>query len=137
MPDRAPSLESAQTLLRQFTCRELDATLPDLDLPKDAVQQALLTVTQHSDNQIFGICADSVEQAQAALSSYLRAIGEDVPEIPARSGTVYVKYNPATRRCYSDAYTGDHRGVLVSCQSAFDDGVNETFGHLPLDLFRE
>ncbi|MDP5017066.1 MAG: DUF1824 family protein, partial [Dolichospermum sp.] len=28
-----------------------------------------------------------------------------------------------------------HRGVLVSCQSYQEGGVNEMYGHLPLDLF--
>ncbi|HEY9658957.1 MAG TPA: DUF1824 family protein [Allocoleopsis sp.] len=45
-----------------------------------------------------------------------------------------MKFNPNASSCYADSYTGEHRGVLVSCQSA-DDGINEMYGHLPLDLF--
>jgi hypothetical protein len=37
--------------------------------------------------------------------------------------------------CYLDSYAGHHRGVLVSCQSYQEGGVNEMYGHLPLDLF--
>ncbi|NES92001.1 DUF1824 family protein, partial [Okeania sp. SIO2B9] len=34
-----------------------------------------------------------------------------------------------------ESYIGEYRGVLVSCQSAEDTGINGTYGHLPLDLF--
>jgi len=37
--------------------------------------------------------------------------------------------------CYMKPYEGLHRVVLVACQSTYDGDVNETFGHLPLDLF--
>ncbi len=35
---------------------------------------------------------------------------------------------------YLDQYTGEYRGVLVSCQSE-DDLIAGTYGHFPLDLF--
>jgi hypothetical protein len=126
-------LQAAQALLRQFLCVN-PQPLPALD----QVRQALQQVGQHSDYQIFGVCADDWEQAAIALISYLRALGyEDHPEITPREGAVYIKYNPKQQRCHIDSYTGRHRGVLVSCQSAYDGDVNETFGHLPLDLFLE
>jgi len=129
-----PTRETAEALLRRFTCRDRipDAPLPD---PRQ-VQQALLWIAQHSDYQIFGLCADTVTQAETALFSYLKALGyADKPAIDPLEGAVYVKFNPKNGRCHTDTYTGDHRGVLVSCQSAYDGDVNETFGHLPLDLF--
>lgn len=130
------TLDSAQQLLRQFTCldRGLDTIVP----PHDQVRQALLLVVNHSDYQIFGVCADTVDQAAIALSTYLTALGyEEKPDMSTLSGPVYVKYNPKTGRCSVDTYTGSHRGVLVSCQSAYDGAINDTFGHLPLDLFIE
>jgi hypothetical protein len=90
----------------------------------------------HSDYQILGVCADTAEQAIAALHTYLQAFGlTDLPVPAAIAGVVYLKYNPKTGLCYLKPYEGEHRGVLVSCQSAYDGDVNETFGHFPLDLF--
>ncbi|WP_421654856.1 DUF1824 family protein [Leptothermofonsia sp. ETS-13] len=128
------TLESAQKVLRRFI--SLDQTTGELAPDKALVRQALLLVANHSDYQIFGICADSSDQAAIALMNYLKALGyEQMPEVSAQEGPVYVKFNPKTGRCHADTYTGGHRGVLVSCQSAYDGDVNETFGHLPLDLW--
>jgi hypothetical protein len=129
------SLEAAQTLLRHFTCLDLQnqAVQPEATLVRDALR----LVREHSDYQIFGICADSATQAIAALHSYLQAL--DYPQKPVPSqvveGPVYLKYNPKTQLCYLDSYTGHHRGVLVSCQSAYEGDVNEMFGHLPLEVW--
>ncbi len=126
-------LQAAQALLRQFLCVD-SQPLP----APDQIRQALQQVVQHSDYQILGVCADDWEQGAIALISYLRALGyEDQPDIAPIEGAVYIKYNPKKQRCHTDRYTGHHRGVLVSCQSAYDGDVNETFGHLPLDLFLE
>lgn len=134
-PDSATlTLEEAQLLLRQFTC--LDRLPPEAIPERSLVRQALLLVANHSDYQIFGICADSIEQATIALQRYMTGLGyEESPAVPASEGIVYLKYNPKTGRCLTDTYVGTHRGVLVSCQSAYDGDVNETFGHLPFDLF--
>lgn len=104
--------------------------------PSAAVQQALHLVREHSDYQILGICAETTTQAIAALHSYLTAFGyTKLPQPTQIEGVVYLKYNPITGLCYVKPYQGSHRGVLVSCQSAYEGDVNETFGHLPLDLF--
>lgn len=126
--------ETAQKLLRQFICID---QLPLEQRPcKEAVQKALLFMREHSDYQILGVCADHAAQAIAALHDYLTAF--DLPNLPQPTpieGVVYLKYNPKSGLCYMKPYEGTHRGVLVSCQSAYDGDVNETFGHLPLDLF--
>jgi hypothetical protein len=104
--------------------------------PQDVIQQAVLLLREHSDYQILGICAETATQAIAALHAYLQAFGiDDRPQPGAIAGVVYLKYNPKSGLCYLKSYEGTHRGVLVSCQSAYDGDVNETFGHLPLDLF--
>ncbi|MGA7936095.1 MAG: DUF1824 family protein [Kovacikia sp.] len=129
------TLESAQEILRRFLCIEQpsDSPLPQYPL----IRQALFLVAKHSDYQILGICADTVAQAEIALRSYLRALGyESNPQVSALEGPIYIKCNPKQERCLMESYTGKYRGVLVSCQSAYDGDVNETFGHLPLDLFR-
>ena len=128
------TLEAAQDLLQQFTCIGHSSAPTTLD--PALVRQALLLVAAHSDYQILGICADSIDQAATALKTYLPALGYDVtPEISPLEGAVYVKFNPQRDGCHVAPYSGTHRGVLVSCQSAYDGDVNEIFGHLPLDLF--
>lgn len=129
------TVDQAQVLLRRFTL--IDLLQPDQLPDRHQIQAALGQIQAHSDYQIFGVCADSVEQAAAALTSYLQAFDyDDAPVLPALPGPVYVKYNPKTGRPHIDNYTGSDRGVLVSCQSAYDGDVNETFGYLPLDLFQ-
>jgi hypothetical protein len=132
----ALELEAAQMLLRQFICIE---SLPIDQVPGlEATRSAVQLVCQHSDYQIFGICADTAEQAIAALHQYLEALDySDRPQPPAIAGSVYLKFNPNTQLCYFTIYTDTHRGVLVSCQSADEDDVNEIYGHLPLNLFAE
>ncbi|PSB35230.1 DUF1824 family protein [Stenomitos frigidus] len=128
------TLEAAQALLKQFTC--VDRASAPTTLDPVLVRQSLLLVAAHSDYQILGICADTLEQAATALKTYLTALGYEItPEIPPLEGVVYVKFNPKRDRCHVAPYDGVHRGMLVSCQSAYDGDVNETFGHLPLDLF--
>ncbi|MBD2461291.1 DUF1824 family protein [Oscillatoria sp. FACHB-1407] len=127
------SLEAAHQLLKQFDC-----TRPNPALTNDygQLQDALRTVAQHSDYQILGICADTLAQGVVALEGYITALGYDYePQLNSMDGVVYIKFNPKSGLCYASPYEGHHRGVLVSCQSAYADGVNETYGHLPLDLF--
>ena len=101
-----------------------------------SVREALLLMRDQSDYQILGICADTAHQAIAALHAYLQAFGfSDLPQPAPIEGVVYLKHNPKTGLCYMKPYEGSHRGVLVACQSAYEGDVNETFGHLPLDLF--
>lgn len=125
---------AAHILLKQWDCM---VQSPPSDAEQDAIRKALIVLTQYSDYQILGICADSASQAIQALKDYSIALGIPVPqswpEQPA--GATYLKLNPKLGRCYVDSYTGDHRGVLISYQSAYDGGINEMYGHLPLDLF--
>lgn len=127
--------QKAQELLRQFICLNRKPSSPKLEYA--IVREALQLVVDRSDFQIFGICADSTAQGQQALHRYLAALGHDErPQaVPSTDSAVYIKYNPKTERCHAEPYTGNHRGVLVSCQSADDADINETFGHLPIDLF--
>ena len=106
------------------------------DASYDAIYKALTIVLNESEYQILGVCAASHAEGMQALQQYLTAFGEDAEATCTDPGKpIYIKYNTKTQTCYSEPYDGYHRGVIVSCQSAYDDGVNETFGHLPLDLF--
>lgn len=136
VPSISLTVTTAQKLLRQFICIE---TMPaSLLADKALIRAALLLVAEAADYQLFGVCADTAIQGSTALQAYLSALGYAIqPEVPEISGAVYIKCNPLTKKLHIDPYTGHHRGVLVSCQSSDPTGMNETFGHLPLDLFAE
>jgi hypothetical protein len=137
--DATRDIAEARSLLHQFDCGPGgEPGSGSGDRPEaQATRAALQHVIRHSDYQILGICAESLDQGQAALVAYAAALGYtvDVTRLAPQSGPVYIKFNPKTNLLYSDRYVGDHRGVLVSCQSAEPDDVNDMFGHLPLDLF--
>lgn len=126
--------QDAHQFLLQFDC-----LTPDRAQAADRAQirTALAQVTQQSDYQILGICADTLDDAKHALQTYATALGYNPPidSLQPVEGPVYLKFNPRSGLCYADSYTGDHRGVLVSCQSAYEDGLNQMYGHLPLDVF--
>lgn len=133
-----PGLESAQKLLKQFDCVDLEGSDRSHLSDPEAIRAALREVVQHSDYQIFGICADTLELAIVALNTYLVALEYEpaVPDDRTSPGTaVYLKHNPRNGLSYATSYTGDHRGVLISCQAAYEGEVSDMFGHLPLDLF--
>lgn len=138
MPD-ANLIQAACDLLRQFVCTTpATPEMADYDL----VRQAVRVVADYSDYQMLGICAENLEAATMALASYGPALGYDVTEAISSLrtdviGPTYIKFNPKTGRCHADNYIGAYRGVLISCQSAYEGDVNETFGHLPMDLFAD
>jgi hypothetical protein len=125
------TLADAQTVLKQFDCGSPAAR----SIEPDILRQALLLVAQHSDYQILGICADDAPQGRLALDTYAQALGYEPQAFTPVEGPVYIKFNPKSGLCYADSYSGNHRGVLVSCQSAYEWGVNATYGYLPLALF--
>lgn len=128
------SVEEAQALLQEFNCSATRVVTSESE--KALIRQAVLVVSRYSDYQILGICADTATQGIAALASYAKALGYQ-PNLDLNSvdGSVYIKFNPATSLCYLNSYSGEHRGVLVSCQSPASGVINEMYGHLPLDLF--
>ena len=140
-----PEIRAAIELLQQFTI--IDAAinastslsrvkeLPP-ELSRESIYEALTLVLDGSEYQLIGICAENYEEGALALEQYLAAFGHETrPTFGNPGQPIYIKYNSKTEGCYSKPYDGDHRGVIVSCQSSYDDDVNETFGHLPLDLF--
>lgn len=128
------TVDEAQQLLKPFNC--IEGKSVNSESEKALLRQALLLLTQHSDYQILGICADTMAQGLSALKTYSEALGYDPNlDLSPIDGSVYVKFNPKIGLCYLDSYTGTHRGVLVSYQSSYDGQINEMYGHLPLDLF--
>ncbi|NEP01904.1 MAG: DUF1824 family protein [Symploca sp. SIO2E9] len=128
------SLQEAEAILKPFNC--LEGKTVNSEPEKAIVRQALLLIAEHSDYQILGICAETMAQGLSALKTYSEALGYQPPlEFASIDGPVYIKFNGNSGLHYLDSYIGEHRGVLVSCQSFNEGGVNEMYGHLPLDLF--
>jgi hypothetical protein len=138
-------VRSAIELLQQFTVIDtaigastLTSSVKKLpaELSRELIYEALTLVLDGSEYQLLGICAENYAEGALALQQYLAAFCyETTPTFADPGQPIYIKYNSKTEACYSKPYDGDHRGVIVSCQSSYDDDVNETFGHLPLDLF--
>ncbi len=130
------NITTAQKILKSFD-RITDH--PTEEIPnKMLIRTALLLLTSQSDYQIFGICANTIEEGLLALTAYTKFLGYEVNQkIPHIPGPIYLKFNPKTGLCYAESYLGNHRGVLVSCQSSRDEGIRDMYGHLPLDLFSE
>ncbi|MEA5505388.1 DUF1824 family protein [Halotia wernerae UHCC 0503] len=124
----------AKKILNKFNCLDIAPILKPSE--KVLTRKALVLITSLSDYQILGICADTAEEGILAMKTYSHAFGYEVPsDLATPEGPVYIKLNGKNGLCYLDSYPGHHRGVLVSCQSYDEGGINEMYGHLPLDLF--
>ncbi|MEM9215500.1 MAG: DUF1824 family protein [Cyanobacteria bacterium P01_F01_bin.150] len=131
-----PSVDAAHKLLISFDC----ANPRDEDqISTSSLREALLILNRHSDYHILGICAENIAQGFNTFLQYGQALGDGLEEMacPEHDGPVYIKYNTKTGLFHVDAYIGSHRGVLVSFQSAYEHGVNDLYGHFPLDLFKQ
>ncbi len=130
------TVEAAQEILSRFSDMDVQSVS---ESEKALIRQAILLLTSESDDQNLGICADSATQGFLALETYLQALGykATINQVDTTSsvGPVYIKFNSQRETYYIDSYAGKYRGVLVSCQSAENELINGTYGHLPLDLF--
>lgn len=126
----------ARKVLEEYSCTETKT--PDSPAEKQRLREALLRIVKESDWENLGVCADNTQQAITALTSYLKALGYspnmDSSTLENEQQPVYIKFNTSKMSYFQDSYTGDYRGVLVSCQSE-DDDIAGTYGHLPLNLF--
>ncbi|MBD2682047.1 MULTISPECIES: DUF1824 family protein [Nostoc] len=126
--------EEARKILNKFNCLDIAPVLKPTE--KDVIRNALILMANLADYEILGICADTAEEGILAMKTYSLAFGYEPPSnLPTPEGPVYIKLNGKNGLCYVDSYAGHHRGVLVSCQSFNEGGINEMYGHLPLDLF--
>ena len=102
------------------------------------IREALDYLTKESDYHIFGVCANTIDDALQALHSLANHFNYELPpasDLPAIADGVYLKYNPRRPRYHFDNYKGAYRGVLISFHTDFSDGYSGTHGHFPLDLF--
>lgn len=128
------SYQDAKKILNKFNCVDIAPAIKNSDKP--LIRQSLILMTRLSDYLILGICADTAEEGLLAMKTYSLALGYEPPSnLPMMEGPVYIKLNGKNGLCYIDSYSGHHRGVLISCQSNSQNGINEMYGHLPLDLF--
>jgi Domain of unknown function (DUF1824) len=130
------SIEQALKILKQYSC--IEQKFINSEAEKTELQQALLLVIKESDSYNLGICANNSPEAINTLKSYLKAFGQefnsDSASVTDMNETVYLKFKILDKSYYIDTYSGDYRGVLVSCQ-AENDKITATYGHFPLDLF--
>lgn len=105
---------------------------------KQTICEELLWLNEQSEYQTLGICADSLEAAEAALKGYVGVLSQPIQvDIPPQAGAVFLKFNTLKNAWYLDGYSGDSRGVLVTYHTSEPelDDVNGTYGPFPLDLF--
>jgi hypothetical protein len=128
------TFSEADRILWELSDLDLEAATPER---RSQICEALDYLTQQADYHIFGICADTTEQALQSLKNYATHFHYELPDsnLPAIADGVYIKYNPRLFRYYSDNYKGVYRGVLISFHTDFADGYSGTHGHFPLDLF--
>ena len=132
-------LTQARKLLDQFSCTEQKSV--ETQEQKQELQTAIQDIVKESEWENLGVCAENTQQAISALKTYLMAFGYvlnqvDFNQVDQLKTPVYIKFSTKQMEFYQDNYTGDYRGVLVSCQ-AEDDLIAGVYGHLPLDLFEE
>ncbi|MEM8717683.1 MAG: DUF1824 family protein [Cyanobacteria bacterium P01_G01_bin.39] len=132
------NLDQALKVLKSYDCAE--PTNTELLIEPEELRNSLLLVTKLSSSQNLGICADNFQQGFTALASYLEAFGYQInleqENVTQSSKPVYLKFSTKKMSYYSDKYTGEYRGVLVSYSSE-DELIAGTYGHFPLDLFGE
>ena len=130
------TVEHALSVLREYSC--MQQKTPTSEAEKQQLREALLLITSLSESENLGICADNTTVGFTVLLSYLTALGYqanfDIASISTSKDPVYIKFNAQKMSHFVDAYKGEYRGVLVSCQ-AEDEAIAGTYGHLPLDLF--
>lgn len=128
------TVQQSQTALAKFAA--LDPPPISTTEEREQAKAALLALAQVTDYQMFGILAETCNQAIAALTAYTHAFSYEMPTgWQPITGPTYLKFNPNLGSCYTDDYVGNHRGVLISFQSESEEIINQTYGHFPLDLF--
>ncbi len=127
----------ALNLLKQFSCLETKQVTSLAE--KQQLAEAVIFISSLSDSQNLGICADNTAVALQTLKSYLTANGyeyninfeENIPE----DQPVYIKFNTERMSSIISTYFGEYRGVLITIFADYNQKIEGTYGHLPLDLF--
>lgn len=133
------TFEDAQKVLAGFNGLDMVPSLAPEQ--RVLIQRALQILAQNTDSCIFGVCADTLEQALNTLNQYATGLSYELPEGPDLRGNlngnhgVYVKCNIQSGLFYASVYENKQRGVLLSYQSIEHPELVPLYGHLALDLF--
>jgi Domain of unknown function (DUF1824) len=133
------TIKQAETILRQMSDLEVSDLAGQNSSQWQTLRDALLFLQQHSEFQIFGVCAPSAAIACLSLKAYLNAfeyesLGISFQDLPS-DRPIYLKYNSRNQSLYHDIYVGKYEGVLVSYHSNFSEDYSGTHGYFPLDLW--
>ncbi|MBD2189686.1 DUF1824 family protein [Pseudanabaena mucicola] len=128
------TIADAERILWELSDLDSDTATSDR---RSQICEALDYLTKQADYHIFGICAETTQDAMQALQNYTVHFRYELPavDLPDIADGIYLKYNPRSRRYHCDNYQGTYRGVLISFHTDFTDGYSGTQGHFPLDLF--
>jgi hypothetical protein len=75
-PSTNLTVEEALKILKEYSCVQIRTVTSKIN--SEELRQALLLITNLSEYENLGICADNAEQGFAALSDYLKAFNYDV-----------------------------------------------------------
>lgn len=70
------TVEEALKILKEYSCVQIRTVTSKIN--SEELRQALLLITNLSEYENLGICADNTEQGFSALSDYLKAFNYDV-----------------------------------------------------------
>jgi len=133
----SPEIAALCRHLARFSCLEVPPPLSPQE--RQTLREGLLWFNQLSDYQTLGLCVDSLKAGEAALVTYVAALGGrcSLTLSADHSGPFYIKFNTLNDKGYVDRYDGPSRGVLITYHASEVDEINGTYGPFPLDLFDE
>lgn len=130
--------KKALSLLKSYSCTELKTIKSEEE--KHKLESSIKLIVSLSDEQNFGICASNSTEALNTLRNYLQAFGyENHLQIEEKLNhqPVYLKFSTERQSYHISDYSGSYRGVLITIFADFNEEIVGTYGHFPLDLFRD
>jgi hypothetical protein len=87
-------IQEAVGILKEYSCTQIKTVNSPTE--KEQLTKAILLVSELSEYQNLGICADNLESGLDSLKNYLQVLGYQLP-LPAieqkTTGPVYIKFN--------------------------------------------
>lgn len=123
-------------LLKSYSCTELKTVKSEAE--KQELESTIKLIVSLSDDQNFGICASSENEAINTLKNYLQAFGYNSNieiEKTLEDKPVYLKFSTERKSYHLSDYSGNYRGVLITIFADMNEEIIGTYGHFPLNLF--